>query len=167
MKKLLLLITALFILASVEGQILRYSNYTAPVTDGNPEMITNGNFNDGGTAWGTPGNGVTISDGRVNYDDSDAGGILQLTSNMISAIEVSTNYILEFDVIISSGNANIWIGNTSLDIAYTPSYSDYPNGHISIEFETPSNIGIGGFAMYFNTNSTTSFSIDNISLKLK
>jgi len=30
MKKLLLLITALFILASVEGQILRYSNYTAP-----------------------------------------------------------------------------------------------------------------------------------------
>jgi len=31
MKKLLLLITALFILASVEGQILRYSNYVAPV----------------------------------------------------------------------------------------------------------------------------------------
>lgn len=30
MKKLLLLITGLFILASVEGQILRYSNYTAP-----------------------------------------------------------------------------------------------------------------------------------------
>lgn len=33
MKKLLLLITALFILASVEGQILRYSNYTAPKKD--------------------------------------------------------------------------------------------------------------------------------------
>ena len=30
MKKLLLLITALFILASAEGQILRHSNYTAP-----------------------------------------------------------------------------------------------------------------------------------------
>jgi hypothetical protein len=30
MKKLLLLITSLFILASVEGQILRYSNYVAP-----------------------------------------------------------------------------------------------------------------------------------------
>ena len=30
MKKLLLLITALFLFASVEGQILRYSNYTAP-----------------------------------------------------------------------------------------------------------------------------------------
>ena len=32
MKKLLLLITALFILASVEGQILRYGNYTSPPT---------------------------------------------------------------------------------------------------------------------------------------
>ena len=30
MKKLLLLITALFLLVSVDGQILRYSNYTAP-----------------------------------------------------------------------------------------------------------------------------------------
>lgn len=32
MKKLLLLITGLLLLFSVEGQILRYSNYTAPVT---------------------------------------------------------------------------------------------------------------------------------------
>jgi hypothetical protein len=36
MKKLLLLITALFILASVEGQILRYSNYTAPTPPEEP-----------------------------------------------------------------------------------------------------------------------------------
>jgi len=37
MKKLLLLITALFILASVEGQILRYSNYTGQ----SPHFLTN------------------------------------------------------------------------------------------------------------------------------
>jgi len=42
MKKLLLLITALFILASVNGQILRYSNYTAPVaaTITAPDVLT-------------------------------------------------------------------------------------------------------------------------------
>ena len=34
MKKLLLLITALFLLVSVEGQILRYSNYTALPSEG-------------------------------------------------------------------------------------------------------------------------------------
>ena len=44
MKKLLLLITALFILASVEGQILRYSNYVAqPEEPGGSEngLLTN------------------------------------------------------------------------------------------------------------------------------
>ena len=36
MKKLLLLITALFLLVSVDGQILRYSNYTAPTPPEEP-----------------------------------------------------------------------------------------------------------------------------------
>lgn len=40
MKKLLLLITGLLLLFSVEGQILRYSNYTAPVTEDNNELLT-------------------------------------------------------------------------------------------------------------------------------
>lgn len=40
MKKLLLLITALFLLVSVEGQILRYSNYTAPTPPPEEDTLT-------------------------------------------------------------------------------------------------------------------------------
>ena len=169
-KILTLTVTVAFVYGDSITVVANGTNISVTNNITNPEMITNGNFNDGGTAWKILGNDVTISDGRVNYDDSNGrvGGINQPTADMISAIEASTDYILEFDVIISSGNANIWIGNSSLSIGYTtPSYSDYPNGHISIEFKTPSNIGIGGFTMYFSTKSTTSFSIDNISLKLK
>lgn len=44
MKKLLLLITGLFLLFSVEGQILRYSNYTAPVPPEETPEFTSGDY---------------------------------------------------------------------------------------------------------------------------
>lgn len=72
MKKLLLLITGLLLLLSVDGQILRYSNYTAPV----PELRGPDELYDGHTkAWYAFDTLVSVSDGYVTqWNDISANG---------------------------------------------------------------------------------------------
>lgn len=77
MKKLLLLITGLLLLFSVEGQILRYSNYTAPVPP-EPEQELRGpdELYDGHTkAWYAFDTLVSVTDNAVTqWNDLSGNG---------------------------------------------------------------------------------------------
>jgi len=87
MKKLLLLITALFILASAEGQILRYSNYTAPA-----QLVTSIDV------WGT-GGATTIATN---------GGTLQMLKKTLPTNAADTS--ATWSRINGSGTASISAG---------------------------------------------------------
>ena len=75
MKKLLLLITALFILASVEGQILRYSNYTAPVPPEKDTLTYAGVIGDDNTfGWYiADADNLTLNGSEVDYWNDISG----------------------------------------------------------------------------------------------
>lgn len=90
MKKLLLLITALFILASVEGQILRYSNYTAPT----PQEILVTSID----VWGT-GGATTIATN---------GGTLQMLKKTLPTNAADTS--VTWSRTNGTGTANISAG---------------------------------------------------------
>ena len=76
MKKLLLLITGLFILASAEGQILRYSNYTAPTPPVEEELRGPDELYDGHTkAWYAFDTLISVTDNAVTqWNDLSGNG---------------------------------------------------------------------------------------------
>lgn len=95
MKKLLLLITALFILASVEGQILRYSNYTAPA----PPEEPSGGITDDFEAYsagniGGQGNWVAVAYNFTVIDDSG--------NNIIRPTQTSSANKIYLDIAVSN-----------------------------------------------------------------
>jgi hypothetical protein len=90
MKKLLLLITALFLLISVEGQILRYSNYTTPTP---PTVLV-----ESISVWGT-GGATTISTN---------GGTLQMLKKTLPTNAADTS--VTWSRTNGTGTANISAG---------------------------------------------------------
>ena len=127
------------------------------------EMIINGDFSDGSSNW-NPNPRVTISGGKATYDDAGTGNFNQTISG---GFDISTDYILTFDISDASTYANLWIGNASGSNSYTNSgsYENYVNGHHAV-FLKGSNIGASDVTLGFwiSTGGST-FSIDNISLK--
>ena len=94
MKKLLLLITALFILASVEGQILRYSNYTAPTPpEPEPELRGPDELWDGHTVvWLEHDTLLTESSGAVSAWTDIVNGYTLLPYASDGSAGTSDNY---------------------------------------------------------------------------
>lgn len=94
MKKLLTLITALFILASVEGQILRYSNYTAPATppSGEGTLIDFESYSEG--TLGTQGNWTAAAYNFTVIDDSG--------NNIIRPTQTSSANKIYLDIAVSN-----------------------------------------------------------------
>ena len=103
MKKILIFIAALFLLISVEGQILRYSNYTAP-TPPEPEeptnMISNGDFSNGTTGWNF-NDTWTVVDGVLTFGGTAGGGqyVYQFAADLEVTFEPNTDYEIYIDAI--------------------------------------------------------------------
>ena len=127
-----------------------------------PELITNGDFSTG-LSW-TLGASWTIGSGVATYDDIASSAISQINANMESPIKPSTNYILTFDLAISSGHADFGIFNYALDQTYV-SPAEYTAGSKTILFTTPIDVSGAGFQIYAYNSSSNPFTIDNISLK--
>lgn len=150
MKKLLLLIIGLLLLFSVEGQILRYSNYAATTPpEEEPEvenMLSNGTFEDA-TDW-TLGTGWSISSNRLLWDHTTAESVTyQTADDMVTPITINTDYVLEFDLEYYDEEA------TTIVISFgfqggAGSYivqAEYVSGHHTLYFTTGAWIDVGGF----------------------
>jgi len=161
MKKLLLLITGLLLLFSVEGQILRYSNYTAP-TNQSTNMLANGTF-DSGDYWSTS-NTWSIGSGVATCATSASPSALyQIGTDMITDLEPSTNYTISFDIVSSSPGIWFRILNGSGTVTFVEG-TYYTTGHYSLDFTTASDLTIGGIRFYTYTDEANPGTIDNVTL---
>lgn len=169
MKKLLLLITGLFLLFSVEGQILRYSNYVAPIVSaGQPtNMVYNGTFD---SADGWNGSTMTISGGQVTWNStSPYGSMWQFdipAEGPMTPLATSTGYTLSFEVISYSGGsgAGIKFANSDNTVAYVD-YAGYGVGVHNVNFTTPGTLDVNGLRILINNEEgNTQIVFDNISI---
>ena len=140
----------------------KYFKFNVVVAAGFPEKVNNGTF-DNTDHW-TVGAGLTIIDGHLHCNYPWNEKAIQTGANMISELEVSHNYTLEFDVSNSTGvgiNFSVWddgTGNVFIE------WTDFANGHHSVNFSTPATLPYGtGFL--FNFHDANGGDIDNISIK--
>ena len=165
MKKILLTIGLLLTFTFVNGQLAGIiSSEDVSIADPyGPEKIADGTFDIGGALWGA-GTSWAVGSGVATYDNVANGNLIQQDGNMLSSLATSTTYLISFDINIASGNANFKISNAAIGVDYV-AYTNYATGNHSFEFTTPPAIGDAGFGIRAQTSSTTSFTIDNISIK--
>ena len=169
MKKLLLLITGLLLLFSVEGQILRYSNYTA--SNQSTNLVYNGTF-DSADGWNTAGT-MTITGGQLVWSSSSPyGTCIQLDiqgGGKMQELATSTAYNISFTVVSFSGGSGAYVGFTNSDntVTYVDD-SSYATGNHTVGFTTPGTLSPTGLRIRINnTNGGTAAVIDNISIVLQ
>lgn len=93
MKKLLLLITGLLLLFSVEGQILRYSNYTAPTP---PEEETNDFLTNLVAYWAFEESSGTLDDSQGSNNSASCSadyGSTGISGNCLSFTAANSDYV--------------------------------------------------------------------------
>ena len=138
--------------------IINSYRYIIPAT-GN--MLANGTF-DGTTYWSFGDSWTNPDSNRAYFDDieyTSAGLILgQAQGDMLTGIQSNTSYTLVFPVSIASGNALIEISNLNRSIAYVTTAA-YNNDTHTVQFTTPADVGIGGFAFRASTSGDGPFSI--------
>lgn len=126
MKKLLTILTGLLLLLSVDGQILRYNNYVAPLAEGNglktnlvvylPLDETSGTYidahssndaTDHGELWGSESNGklgnaIIVTAGTTDYLSMTEVADLQMVNS-----DISVSFWMYANSIQSSGTRGI------------------------------------------------------------
>lgn len=171
MKKLLLLITALFILASVEGQILRYSNYTTPTPpepEGPAEMLNNTTMDTTDPLYWSTVMGCSISGGVLSVSASSLAIWNQSPENMVDGgMAESTDYVLQFTITLATPGelATLKVTNDQINVDLVSS-DQYDTGTHKVYFTTPSSLENNGIGFRVESSPGYAFSIDNISLKL-
>lgn len=128
-------------------------------------MINNGSF-DSGANWTLITTPWSILNGFAIYDSTSFGHIRQTNEDMISYIENSKSYVLEFDIggiIDPKGFAYFRIYSDDISILYRD-FNDYREGHHQIIINTPVTGGLGGIDIYAS-QAGHAFTIDNVSLK--
>ena len=128
-----------------------------------PNMISNGTF-DSSTGWTLTG-GWSIAGGILSYDGINWQYATQTNANMVSPIQPSTAYILEFDVLATSDyQAYTDITSSDYGVEYVAPAGYAIGTRAHIHFTTPSNIGVGGIR--FQGLAPEAFEIDNVVLIL-
>jgi hypothetical protein len=130
----------------------------AAPASGNPELIVNGTF-DTDTDW-TKGTGWTISGGTANRTETGTQTLVQTIS---TTILTSTEYILTYDLISSTGQILIRIGNGGLS-AYNFGSAQSGDGTKTITATTSATAGDNKIYVFSNVGNFVG-SIDNLSLK--
>jgi hypothetical protein len=164
MKKLYSILIGLLLLTTLQGQILKFSNYVAPVPPETPtnNMVSNGTF-DSSTDWTAEAN-WSIGDGKATWAAVASAFLIQANGDMITPLEVNTTYDISFYITISSGNAVLRFDNAAKNATfYTPNTTGAcPNGTHTGSFTTPANLIGGGISVRASISSNTTWSIDNI-----
>ena len=161
MKKLILISLIIFSSVCIFGQARFPISNSSHLAVASANLITNGTF-DTDTDWVKETGAWTISSGTANYDDSGSSIIGQTDAVMAGAIQASTDYTVEFDIVISSGTASLSFRSYDGGAIYD-SGTTFANGSHSYDFTTPSS-GILGFGIRASSSSTTSFTLDNVVL---
>ena len=170
MKKLLITIALLLTFTLANCQLAGIiASQDVAASGGYPEMITNGDMSFTLTAGSTGDGWVTgtswsVGSGVASFDDiNNYSGLYQNDASMVSSIATNTNYTLEFDV--SNASTYLRINWVSADQGVNYIIDGmYANGHHSLDFTSPANIGVGGIRARTYT-SGSSGDVDNISLK--
>jgi hypothetical protein len=138
--------------------------YVAPV--GGLEKISDGNFSSV-TKWAYVDltDYWTLEGGAMKYWDENYDPLRQTQANMVSVVAANTTYDFAFDIVIASGNANLGIFAYDGGADYV-ARANYANGHHVVTFTTPADISVGGIAIYGHPDSSRTWTIDNVSLKL-
>lgn len=163
MKKLSTILIALLLLVSVEGQILRYSNYTAPAEPGGVENLLNNGTFDSGDYWFIS-NAASITGGVASITENVSLSLLYQTGeNMISDLEPSTDYTISFDIVSSA--PGIWFRILNGNGVYTfVEGGYYTTDHYDLDFTTASDLTVGGIRFLIYTDESNAGTIDNIVL---
>jgi len=169
MRKLLILL--LFLPIGLYGQVplVKTSvSYAQPVAAVYPEMLTDVTFPDA-TNWTIVTTGWTITGTSADYDDVVfPAKLIQIDEDMVSSITTETDYTISFDLTIAGANrARISFYNFSTTRLYKADAWYTGSGTHSADFTSPATLDGGGFCIYPSTNSDDSWSITNISLKLR
>jgi hypothetical protein len=171
MRKIFILFGLLLTL-SLNGQILPGIVASQKVTAGGGAfdggMIKEGGFQSTtywafGTSWTRTGTNPYYA----TYNDASQGFLRQADADMLGHIAPNTNYRLEFDIGIGGGGyAYIYFTNYATGVTYV-AYNTYNNGHNSVDFTTSPDVSGGGFGVYGNDGSSATYTITNISLKVR
>jgi hypothetical protein len=139
--------------------------------DNNIGIVRNGTF-DTSAYWDLTGAGLDtyISNGRLYFHNVTYTEVIQTSTNMISPIKPNTDYVLNFDVDISTesvGTMRLKFVNETHAVDYV-AYNNYAaNSHV-VNFKTPSDIGTGGFGIRYGLGYEGDGGyIDNVRLREK
>ena len=139
--------------------------------DNNIGIVRNGTF-DTSAYWDLIGAGLDtyISNGRLYFHNVTYAEVIQSSTNMISPIKPNTDYVLNFDVDISTesvGTMRLKFVNETHAVDYV-AYNNYAaNSHV-VNFKTPSDIGTGGFGIRYGLGYEGDGGyIDNVRLREK
>jgi len=139
--------------------------------DNNIGIVRNGTF-DTSAYWDLTGAGLDtyISNGRLYFHNVTYTEVIQSSTNMISPIKPNTDYVLNFDVDISTesvGTMRLKFVNETHAVDYV-AYNNYAaNSHV-VNFKTPSDIGTGGFGIRYGLGYEGDGGyIDNVRLREK
>lgn len=178
MKKLIF-IPLLFLFVFCEAQFTKggggflktgSSFMTAPTVSDpyGPEKITNGTFTST-SSWTINASAFTITTGTPGYitygDAANNQSFFQSAVQMVSQLEVSTNYRLTFTLTVASAGTAYFDIATVTGAFMIANYAAYTSGDIVITFTTPGSLSENGFALWGYTASTNTWTIANISLK--
>lgn len=151
MKKLLLLITGLLLLFSVEGQILRYSNYTAPA----PPAASNDFLTNLVAYWALEESSGTLTDSQGDADMTNDGATYGATGINGDCLDFELS---EMDYIYRANTDALEMYNNDYTFAawiYVESINDAAdNGIIGAEYGgaclyiSPSGNLMGGLSQY-------------------
>lgn len=145
----ILMKTLLFILLFSPLLFSQYAN----------NIVSNGTFDDG-SDWTIGGTALTISGGKLNYDDT---ALDYASQNGIITNALDYKWIWELSD-LASGNANVGLLNGSaVAIVGVASYT--VNGYQHINFTAPQSQT--AFRVYCYASSSGNFKIDNISIRQK
>ena len=164
MRRFFSILTGLFLLASIQGQVVSSSVWFAPASAGGlgPEKLSNGALTSG-TDWDDDGEFVLTNDEAQFPDGGVFSYVWQLSGDMVSSVETNTDYTLTFVVSDCSGTMLLQFMETSSSISYI-SETTYANGTHELEFTSPADIGSGGLSIRTQVGGDAG-NIDDISLK--
>ena len=158
MKRFFSILTGLFLLASIQGQVVSSSVWFAPAVAafvGN--YITNGTF-DSEDYW-APWAEFTLVSGTASYDNTAPAYIAQAGGDMAAPLVEGTDYHLAFDIVAPGPT---WIVfNTNLGGATLILGANYTTDSYSVPFTAPA-ITTGGLQIYPSNDGA--FTIDNIEI---